>query len=264
MKKLTTTFLLGLLSFACFAQATFTEQTLKDIRLRMIADFAKYAKEETTSSFLFATGDGQTITGEQLKTATAGGVQMTALDYGPDVKIKQHDKVALVMGTNSHTMFYTQSGKSFPYHVYFTYLFEYTDNKWKWAAAQHTYLTDSQEDPKEVVKQWVKEYDKDNKAFFLDRHSDGFVGINGGGQMIDMETLKGLKDGITSDSEVSDMKSFRSGDMAVVVGIHTWHHKQANGTDKPDKVAFTYTMMKKNGRWLFVTMQHTPAAADKK
>jgi ketosteroid isomerase-like protein len=137
------------------------------------------------------------------------------------------------------------------YHVRFTYLFEFANKKWKWATAQHTYLQNT-EDPKEVYKQWVAEYNKDTKAFLLDKCPDDLRGTNNGGAFYGNSGFKTMPEGQKAYLEPSDMKSFQSGNLAVVMGIFTRPKKQADGTEKMGKEVFTAVMQKRNEKWLYV------------
>ncbi len=245
MKKLTLTLLFSAFSLVCFAQTPFTIQTLNDNRQIMIADFTKFINENISPSFVFVNADGAVLTADQMKEA-AKTVQMKALDYEKDVRIHQNGNFATVTGANTHTMVY--AGKnSATYHVRFTYLFEFTDKKWKWATAQHTYLKNT-EDPKEVYKQWVTEYNNDTKAFLMDKCPDDLRGTVNGGAFYDNSGFKNMQGGQKANLEPSDMKSFQSGNLAVIMGMFT--KKQADGSDK--KEVFTAVMQKRNGKWMYV------------
>ena len=106
------------------------------------------------------------------------------------------------------------------------------------------------------VKAALDEFLAENAAssynFFQNRLTPDFRFINARGAIssradvlknYEADKSKGTK------SEVSDVKIFRSGDLAVVSGIHNF-----SGW----RTGFTYTMEKQKGRWMFAASEHTP------
>lgn len=137
------------------------------------------------------------------------------------------------------------------------HILERVNNEWKIIGSSiHPNNLANEEKPEEVVKQWITEYNKDGKSFFEKNCSDDFIasntGINGG-KFFGREFIvnRARKENETNDVETTNMKSFQSGDLAVVVGNLIWHHKQADGSDKPDNTVSTFIMQKKNGKWWY-------------
>ena len=54
------------------------------------------------------------------------------------------------------------------------------------------------------------------------------------------------------------MKSFKGGNLAVVIGNLIWHHKQADGSDKPDRTVSTFVLQKRGGKWWYVGHHISP------
>lgn len=144
-------------------------------------------------------------------------------------------------------------------------IFEKVNNSWKVIAASHHSFNGSGNDdnPEEIVKQWIADYNKDGKSFFENNCSDDYIasntGINGG-KFFDRATIvsRARKENETNDAETTNMKSFKSGNLAVVMGNLIWHHKQPDGSDKPDKTVSTFVMQKKNGKWWYVGHHISP------
>jgi ketosteroid isomerase-like protein len=138
------------------------------------------------------------------------------------------------------------------------HILEKVNNEWKIVGASiHSNNLAHEDKPDDVLKQFITEYNKDATAFFMDRCPEDFRYTNGEGKFSGKDALKSDKT-YTSDSEPSEMKVFQSGDLAVVSGIHTWKNKQNDGNVKVNKVAFTYTLLKKDGKWWFAASHHTP------
>ena len=130
---------------------------------------------------------------------------------------------------------------------------EKVDNNWKIIGTSvHPNNLANEDNPIEVYKQWVQEYNKDSKSFLLDKCPDDLVGTVNGGAFYNNEGFKNMKEGQQAHLEPSDMKSFQSGNLAVVMGIFTSLKKEADGTQKPSKEVFTAVMQKRNGKWLYV------------
>lgn len=142
-------------------------------------------------------------------------------------------------------------------------IFEKVGDSWKVIVASHHDFNKptDENNPEEIVKQWVAEYNKDTYLFFKNNCSDDFIasnaGINGG-KFFGKEFIKDGKEGKTADLETTNMRSFRSGNLAVVMGNLIWHHKQADGSDKPEKTVSTFVMQKKDGKWWYVGHHLSP------
>ena len=91
----------------------------------------------------------------------------------------------------------------------------------------------------------------------MDRMSEDFRYINGEGKFSVKEQFR-INTTRQTDSELSDLKVRQNGNLGVISGIHTTNNKQADGSNKPNHTAFTYTIQKTNGKWLFVNSQQTP------
>lgn len=115
-----------------------------------------------------------------------------------------------------------------------------------------------------ALKEFLAENAASSYDFFKNRLTSDFRYINPKGAISSRDAvLKGNEGGKGVQSDVSDLKIFRSGDLAVVSGIHNF-----SGW----RTGFTYTLEKQfvNGspKWMFAASQHTPvqpvqtAAAD--
>jgi hypothetical protein len=112
---------------------------------------------------------------------------------------------------------------------------------------------DIDDDPEKVLQTFVKEFNQNDAGFFTSRLSKDFRYTDGSGTFLKRDDIiKNSEGGKARNSSVSDVKSFREGNLAVVSGIHTFENN--------DKVAFTYTLVKQNGKWHFAASQHTGLA----
>jgi hypothetical protein len=146
------------------------------------------------------------------------------------------------------------NGSTVPQHS--AYMLEKVGSDWKIISASAHGLPNNAENPEDIAKQWVSEYNKDGKSFFENNCSEDFIASNfgiDGGKFFGKEFIvnRARKENETNDAEPTNMKTFKSGNLAVVVGNLTWHHKQADGSDKPDKTISTFIMQKKNGKWWY-------------
>ena len=108
---------------------------------------------------------------------------------------------------------------------------------------------DNMDDPEKVLQLFITEYNADPYSFFNSRISSDFRYTNGKGAFAFREaTVKGAEGRKSTNSEVSNLKFFKSGDLIVASGIHTF---------EGNPVAFTYTLQKQNGRWMFAASQHS-------
>ncbi|WP_028522972.1 nuclear transport factor 2 family protein [Runella limosa] len=109
-----------------------------------------------------------------------------------------------------------------------------------------------------ALQEFLGEYSVSAYNFFKNRLTDDFRYSNGSGFSTRESVLKNNEGGKGVQSSVSDLKIFRSGDLAVVSGIH--HYGTA-------QIYFTYTMLKQvvNGspKWMFAASQHTAQKAQK-
>lgn len=143
------------------------------------------------------------------------------------------------------------------------YLFEKMGGAWKFVGASLHGLPSEEDKPEEIVKQWIMEYNKDGKSFFENNCSDDYIasntGINGG-KFFGKESIvnRAREENQANDAEVTNMKTFKSGNLAVIVSNLTWHHKQADGTDKPDKTVSTWVLQKKEGKWWYAGHHISP------
>jgi hypothetical protein len=115
---------------------------------------------------------------------------------------------------------------------------------------------DNTDDPEKVLQLFITEYNADPHRFFDSRISSDFRYTNGKGLFSYREsTVKGAEGRNSINSEVSNLKFFKSGDLIVASGIHTF-----NG----NPVAFTYTIRKEDGKWMFAASHHTAVESEKK
>jgi ketosteroid isomerase-like protein len=128
----------------------------------------------------------------------------------------------------------------------------------KWMYATHHASSMVEEKPEDVLNLFLTEYHKNPKAFFESRLPQDFRFLNGGKQTVTKEGV--LSDSKTdpTDSEVTDVKAFKSGNLGIVSGVHVFKNRQSDGNIRADKVYFTYTMVKRNGKWFFAESHQTP------
>ncbi|QHW00238.1 ester cyclase family protein [Spirosoma endbachense] len=108
------------------------------------------------------------------------------------------------------------------------------------------------DDPEKVVQVLVAEYNQNPYNFFKNRATSDFRYINRKGELEDYaKVLKDSEGRSSLESRVSDLKTFKSGDLIIANGLH-WIG------DPATKSAFTYTFKKQNGKWMFASSQHTP------
>jgi hypothetical protein len=204
MKQLIITLLFSILTFFSFAQTPFTEETFRAINQRLLTDFSKVLNDETSPDYTFIDGIGGMYNLEQMKTRFASGNKIATWDLS-DVKIKQIGKVAMVTGTNKHSVYIARIDKALPYNERFTYTYEFKNNKWVYLAMQHSEILSNNEDkPEEIAKQWIAEYNKDGKSFFENNCSDDYIASNtsiNGGKFFDRATIvsRARKDDETND-----------------------------------------------------------------
>ena len=110
--------------------------------------------------------------------------------------------------------------------------------------------TTSTADVETALNQFLTEYNKSPYDFFKKRATDDFRYIDRNGLFVLRPVvLKGSEGRPGLESSASDLKIFRSGDLAVVSGI------QSFGAAGNGKTAFTYTLKKiTNGptpQWMF-------------
>ena len=250
MKNSIITFLFSAISFCGFAQPAFTEKTFNDIIKRFETDPKQYLSTETAPDFMFV-GTGGYVS--ELKGFTALYDIYKPTSYVTSgTKIRQYGNTCVVTGRMKHSYTNIKTGAPRVIDELFTYTYVQNKDKWLYVSAQHSEAPNGDK-PEEIVKQWVAEYNKDTKAFFMDKCTEDFIASNtsNGGKFFGKEFVKGLKEGQPADADISDMKAFQSGNLAVVMGIMTWHHKQADGSDKPDKTVSTFVMQKKSGKWMY-------------
>ena len=244
MKQLTTTLLFLAMSIFSFAQTPLTEKMLNDHAQRLVANPIKWMKEDVSPNFVLSGSEGSTFNYQQTM-ALFEGVNVLTRELA-DVKISQYGNVAVATGIVTAKNTLKANGMPLKYQERFTYVLQNQNGKWILMSGQHTTIQPpaSEDKPEEVVKQFVTEYNKDATAFFMDRCADNFRYTDGEGKFSGKDALKSDKTH-TSDSEVSDMKSFQSGNLAVVNGIHIWKDAAMKVNRK---VAFTYTLQKVNGK----------------
>jgi hypothetical protein len=108
---------------------------------------------------------------------------------------------------------------------------------------------DNTDDPEKVLQLFIKEYNADPHSFFNSRTPSDFRYTNAKGLFSYRESVvKGAEGRKSTNSEVSNLKFFKSGDLIVAGGIHTF---------EGNPVAFTYTLQKQNGRWMFAASHHS-------
>ena len=258
MKK--TLFSLVFLAFSLvsFAQ-TFTEQTFLEFCKKMEKDPVQILKSNATMGFVFVGTGGFK---SDLKGLLALYDYNIPVSFTPtEFKIQNIGNTAIVTGRVKHSYTNKQTSASVNYDELITYVFVLVNKDWKFASAQHSEAPES-EKPEEVVKQWIREYNKDDVGFFKDRCTEDFIASNFGGQFFGKKTLIENRKSSTQDTEVEVLKSYQSGNVGIATGILTYHHRQPDGSDNPDKLAFTFGMVKQNGKWMYATHQFATMNAD--
>jgi hypothetical protein len=115
---------------------------------------------------------------------------------------------------------------------------------------------DNTDDPEQVLQLFVTEYNADPHRFFDSRLSSDFRFTNPKGSFSNRESVVKSNEGRKSlNSDVSNLKFFKAGDLIIASGIHTFGSYS---------IAFTYTMRKENGKWMFAASHHTAVATEKK
>ncbi|MFN8356545.1 MAG: nuclear transport factor 2 family protein [Spirosomataceae bacterium] len=115
---------------------------------------------------------------------------------------------------------------------------------------------DNTDDPEKVLQLFVTEYNADPHRFFDSRIPTDFRYTNSKGLFSYRESVvKGAEGRKSTTSEVANLKFFKAGDLIVASGIHTFEGYP---------VAFTYTLQKQNGRWMFAASHHSTVEAAKK
>ena len=136
MKKLTTTLLFTAFSLLAFAQSTFTEKTLTDMRQRMMTDYAKYAKEELSPDYVMYGHVGQVCDRACVDALNASA---TLLEWPMEqIKIKQIGTIAIVTGITHHVALFKKDNLKMVFNQRFTDTYEYQNGKWLWLTAQYT------------------------------------------------------------------------------------------------------------------------------
>ena len=258
MKNSIIAFLFSAISFCCLAQPAFTEKTFNDIIKRFEKDPKQYLSTETAPDFMFV-GTGGYVS--ELKGFTALYDIYKPTSYVTSgIKIRQYGNTCVVTGRMKHSYTNIKTGAPRVIDELFTYTYVQNKDKWLYVSAQHSEAPNGDK-PEEIVKQWITEYNKDNKAFFVKHCSDDFIASNtaiDGGKFFGKESIEKRAEGKTSDLETTNMKSFKSGNLAVVMGNLIWHNKQADGSDKPEKTVSTFVMQKKEGKWWYVGHHISP------
>lgn len=102
----------------------------------------------------------------------------------------------------------------------------------------------------DALKDFITEYNKSPYDFFKNRCTADFRFTDGNGKFSFLPSiLKNNEKRPSFKSDVSELKTFQSGDLCVVSGIHSY--------EGAGKIAFTYTFEKKAGKWMFAASQHT-------
>jgi hypothetical protein len=136
MKKLRLIALFVGIATLSFAQPTFTEKNLTDMRQRMLADPAKVTKEEVSLDFVMVGHAGQPCDYDCLMNLNANA---TLTEWPMEqIKIRQVGNVAIVTGISRHAAVYKKTNTKTQYNQRFTDTYEYKNGKWMWLTAQYT------------------------------------------------------------------------------------------------------------------------------
>lgn len=115
---------------------------------------------------------------------------------------------------------------------------------------------DNTDDPEKVLQLFISEYNADPHRFFDSRTPSDFRFTDSKGLFSNRESVVKNNEGRKSlTSDVSNLKFFKEGNLIVASGIHSFGGYL---------VAFTYTLQKQNGRWMFAASHHTAVATEKK
>ena len=281
MKKLTLTVIISALCLLSFAQTPFTAQhsdiltmqtseeeaavknALDDqARLLYSGDtevFSKLWKDDPKNFVIMSgtAGEFLEIDNEQVKKNYALNKPRNATPKCYNYKIKIVGNVALAHYDQDNM--YNNGVKKTEHNLQ---ILEKVNGEWKIIGKSiHPNNLANEEKPEDIAKQWVTEYNKDSKLFFEKNCSKDFIASNtgiDGGKFFGKEFIINRAKNAPSDLETTNMTSFQSGDLAVVVGNLIWHHKQPDGSDKPDKTVSTWVMQKKEGKWWYAGHHISP------
>ena len=134
MRNLMITVLLTTISLLANAQS-FNEKTFADMMLRFEKDPVKYLQTETVADFVFVGTSGYVF---DLKGVIGlYEVRTPVSRVMSDVKIRQYDNTAIVLGTQKHSYTSKKDGTLTTFNEQFTYIFIYQEGKWLNAGGPH-------------------------------------------------------------------------------------------------------------------------------
>jgi hypothetical protein len=125
-----------------------------------------------------------------------------------------------------------------------------------------------------TLKEMLKEYNRDSKAFFINRLSNDFRYSNQQGQFLykrdvsksdagkvvtTLQAIEGMLENALRN-DILEPIILQSCDLAIVSGRHKTALVGNNGNKMAGEVACTYAFQKRKGKWMFVASQQTSLA----
>lgn len=137
MKKLTTTLLFTAFSLLAFAQSTFTEKTLTDMRQRLLSTpWEKFSKEEVSPDFVMKGGEGKPC---DMVCMEALNNSSTLVAWPMEqIKIQQVGDVVTITGITHHSGIDKKTNKKWTANQRFNETYAYKNGKWLWLTAKYT------------------------------------------------------------------------------------------------------------------------------
>lgn len=155
MKKLLLNALFMGVTTLGFAQPTFTEKTLTDMRQRLLTtSWDKFSKAEVSSDFVMQGNAGKPC---DMTCMEALNNSSTLVAWPMEqIKIRQIGNVAIVTGITHHSAVNKKTNAKWTANERFTETYEYKNGKWLWLTAQYTSIQAPVEDEKAAVQKAIE------------------------------------------------------------------------------------------------------------
>ena len=266
MKTLLTILLFTALSLHAFAQSTFTEKTLTDMRQRMLStNWEKFSKEEVSPDFVMQGNAGKPC---DMTCMEALNNSSTIVAWPMEqIKIRQVGNVAIVTGITHHSGVNKKTNVRWTANERFTETYEYKNGKWLWQTAQYTSI----QAPVENVEATIRALDALETAAFIKQDYAALdtlwatdMKVNGPRNTISLsaaQTGELLKKGLIKhfSTERNIEQIFIKGDnMVVVMGSEVVKN---TATEPAYTRRFTNFWMKQGNSWK-LTFRHANIIGD--
>lgn len=256
MKKLLLNALfMGIVTLS-FAQPTFTEKTLTDMRQRMITNWDNYFKDEVSPDYVMQGHIGQTCDKACIADLNKNA---TLLEWPMEqVKIRQIGNVAIVTGIAHHVALFKKSNTKVQNNQRFTDTYEYKNGKWLWLSAHFTDIA-----PPAFTEQIVHDFNKkwiENPSKSMDEtYLPTYVYSDRNGSVRTFEQLKKTNSTVKFLTwETSDITIKQSGTLAIATGISKYSYNVLiDNSTVNNNVRGVYVFEYKNGQWLMASTHHT-------